>query len=90
LYHFKDQKPKTRQSVEYIRSMAHELQQSIIDVLIYKTLKAAKEYNVKSIILGGGVSANKELRKQFKKILKRNYKVLIVFYQPLNTLPTTL
>jgi len=71
LYHFKSQKPKTRRSVEYIRSMAHELQQSIIDVLIYKTLKAAKEYNVKSIILGGGVSANKELRKQFKKNIKK-------------------
>jgi N6-L-threonylcarbamoyladenine synthase len=71
LYHFKSQKPKVQKSQEYIKSMAHELQQAIIDVLIYKTLKAAKEYNVKSIILGGGVSANKELRKQFKKNIKK-------------------
>jgi len=71
LYHFKSQKPKVQKSQKYIKSMAHELQQAIIDVLIYKTLKAAKEYNVKSIILGGGVSANKELRKQFKKNIKK-------------------
>lgn len=71
LYHFKSQKPKIQKSQKYIKSMAHELQQAIIDVLIYKTLKAAKEYNVKSIILGGGVSANKELRKQFKKNIKK-------------------
>jgi N6-L-threonylcarbamoyladenine synthase len=71
LYHFRSQKPKIQKSQEYIKNMAHELQQAIIDVLIYKTLKAAKEYNVKSIILGGGVSANKELRKQFKKKIKK-------------------
>jgi len=29
------------------------------------TIKAAKDYRVKTIILGGGVSANSELRKQF-------------------------
>ncbi|MEK7071789.1 MAG: tRNA (adenosine(37)-N6)-threonylcarbamoyltransferase complex transferase subunit TsaD [Patescibacteria group bacterium] len=43
----------------------HEIQQAIIDVLIKKTIKAAKDFRVKSIILGGGVTANRELRKQF-------------------------
>jgi len=47
-------------------AMCAEVQQAIIDVLIYKTLKAAKDFRVKSIILGGGVAANNELRKQFK------------------------
>ena len=28
-------------------------------------MRAAKEYKVKTIILGGGVTANKELRRQF-------------------------
>jgi len=37
-------------------------QQAITDVLIKKTLRAAKQHNPKTIILGGGVSANKQLR----------------------------
>lgn len=51
---------------KYVKEMCREVQQAIIDVLIKKTIKAAKDYRVKTIILGGGVSANKELRKQFK------------------------
>ena len=47
--------------------LCFEIQQSIIDVLIYKTLRAAKDFKVMSIILGGGVAANKELRRQLKE-----------------------
>ena len=49
------------------QSIAKESQQAIIDVLIKKTIKAAKNYKVNTIFLGGGVAANKELRKQFKQ-----------------------
>jgi len=69
LYHYKNQSPKIRKSEVYIREMAKEIQQAIIDVLIYKTLKAVKEYKAKSIILGGGVVANNELRKQFQSAI---------------------
>jgi len=72
LYNFKKQKPKVRKSKEYIESMSKEVQQAIIDVLIHKTIKVAKDYKVKSIILGGGVTANKELRKQFKEKIKKD------------------
>ena len=51
---------------KYKQAMAAEVQQAVIDVLIYKTLKATKEFKAKSIILGGGVAANEELRRQFK------------------------
>jgi len=71
LYNFRNQSPKIRKSKKYIREMCAEAQQVVIDVLIHKTLKAAKEYNVKSIILGGGVVANDELRKQFKSKIKK-------------------
>jgi len=54
----------------YKQAMAVEVQQAVIDVLIYKTLKAAKSFKAKSIILGGGVTANGELRRQFKKAIK--------------------
>jgi len=67
LYDFKKRKLKERKSSEYIGAMCKEVQQAVIDVLLKKTAKAVREYGIKTIILGGGVSANAELRKQFKK-----------------------
>jgi len=81
LYNFKSHSLKERKSKEYILAMAKEIQQAIIDVLIAKTLRATKEYKVKSIILGGGVSANEELRKQFQLKIK-NLKPKINFLAP--------
>jgi len=43
-------------------TIAAEFQQAVIDVLIAKTMAAAKKYNVKTIILAGGVAANQALR----------------------------
>jgi len=65
---------------KYKEEMSAEIQQAIIDVLIKKTIKASKNYNAKTIILGGGVIANKELRKQFVEKIQRlipNTKYLI-------------
>lgn len=49
------------------RQIAREFQQAVIDVLVSKTFKAAKKHKVKSVLLGGGVAANKLLRKEIKK-----------------------
>jgi len=73
LYNYRQQSSKIRKSKKYIQEMCFEVQQAIIDVLIHKTLKAAKDYRVKSIILGGGVAANDELIKQFN----RRFKILV-------------
>lgn len=61
----------TKKNTEYKKQMAAEVQQAIIDVLIKKTIKAVKDFKAKSLILGGGVSANQELRKQFKNKLEK-------------------
>jgi len=58
-------------SEKFVRKMCFEVQQAILDVLIKKTIKAAKDFKVKTIILGGGVSANNELRKQFVEKTKK-------------------
>jgi N6-L-threonylcarbamoyladenine synthase len=71
LYDFKKRPEKIAKSPYYIQKMCQEAQQAIIDVLISKTLKAAKDFKAKSLILGGGVSANDELRKQFKSKIKK-------------------
>jgi N6-L-threonylcarbamoyladenine synthase len=78
LYDFKNRSSKIKKSKEYIREISKEIQQAIIDVLIHKTIKAAKDFKVKTIILGGGVAASEEFKKQFKtKCLTSNIKFLV-------------
>jgi len=72
LYNYKNQDLKTQKDKDYIREICHETQKAIIDVLLFKTIKAIKDHNVKSIILGGGVTANKELRKSFQEKIKKD------------------
>jgi N6-L-threonylcarbamoyladenine synthase len=43
---------------------AHEFQQAVLDVLVAKTVKAAKANKVKTVMLSGGVASNVELREQ--------------------------
>ena len=71
LYDFEGRAEKIRKSKQYIREACSEIQQAIIDVLIQKTLKAVKNFRVKTIILGGGVAANDELSKQLKQRIKK-------------------
>ena len=63
----KEIKPKDLKSAK--AEMAKEFQQAVVDVLIAKTLGAVKKYKVKTLLLGGGVSANKELARQMKESL---------------------
>ena len=48
-----------------VADLAASFQAAVVDVLLNKTLHAAREYNVKEIVVGGGVSANKPLRDAF-------------------------
>ena len=50
-----------------IIDLAASAQQAIIDVLVSKTLCAAKQHKPKSILLAGGVAANTLLRETLKK-----------------------
>jgi N6-L-threonylcarbamoyladenine synthase len=71
LYEFKSRAPRTRKAKEYVRQMSHEIQKAVIDVLVKKTIKAVKDYRARSIFLGGGVTANEELRKQLGNKIKK-------------------
>ena len=61
LYYVRDN-PKTKKA-----DIAASFQQAVIDVLVGKTIRAAREYGVKSVLLSGGVSANKPLREALKR-----------------------
>jgi len=64
LYYLRDNKNVKLEDV------AASFQTAVFDVLINKTLRAVKEYKAKSILISGGVAANKTLQKQFKSIVK--------------------
>jgi len=49
-----------------LSDIAASLQEAIIDVLVHKTINAAKYYNCRNISISGGVSANSRLREKFK------------------------
>ena len=86
LYQYQSQKSKVK-SQKYKQEMAREIQQAIVDVLIKKTIKAAKNFKTKSIILSGGVAANQQLREQFQKIIKKK-RLGFKFYVPSSKLCT--
>jgi len=79
LYETKKRTPEELKSNEYREEMSKEIEDAIIEVLAKKTEKAIEKYNCKSVIIGGGVSANKKLRKAMKSIAKKRG---IMFFAP--------
>ncbi|MBI2613705.1 MAG: tRNA (adenosine(37)-N6)-threonylcarbamoyltransferase complex transferase subunit TsaD [Candidatus Levybacteria bacterium] len=61
-----DSLPKAQNDIDkqQIADIASSVQNSIVQVLVRKTVKAAKKYNAKSILLGGGVAANQKLKEE--------------------------
>lgn len=51
--------------------VAASFQKAVVEVLVSKTIKAAKEYGVKSVALAGGVASNSALRFEMKKACER-------------------
>ncbi len=51
----------------FVKALAYEVQESITDVLVDKTMKAVDKHNASSILIGGGVAANLRLREKFQK-----------------------
>jgi len=43
------------------------IQEAIVDVLVEKTMRAAKEYSVAHVLLAGGVAANSRLQQRFRE-----------------------
>ena len=50
-----------------VQDMCSSFQQAAIDVLVSKTIRAAKEFKAKTVCLVGGVAANALLRQMFAK-----------------------
>ncbi len=69
LYAIRDKKNKSGDiSQNFKKSLAHEFEQAVSDTLCHKLRKAIDIVGAKTIIIGGGVSANFLLRSKFKDI----------------------
>jgi N6-L-threonylcarbamoyladenine synthase len=53
--------------------IAREFQQAVIDVLITKTGRAIQKYHPHTLVIGGGVVANKDLREKFGEVIKEHF-----------------
>ncbi len=49
-----------------VHDLAASFQQAVIEVLVKKTLRAARDFGAKEILVAGGVSANRPLRQAFR------------------------
>jgi N6-L-threonylcarbamoyladenine synthase len=64
---YRTKKDKKLLLEENIPNLVASFQKAIVEVLTEKTIRAAKEFGVKKILVSGGVAANSELRKEFLK-----------------------
>lgn len=52
--------------------VARSFQESVVDVLTTKTMRALKDKDIKTLIVAGGVAANSALRDRFETLTKEN------------------
>jgi N6-L-threonylcarbamoyladenine synthase len=60
-----DHGPRTTD--KYIAQLAYAFQESVVDVLVTKTLDAARAFDATEILLSGGVAANMRLREELAR-----------------------
>lgn len=84
LYYIRDNGPLNEKKK---LAIAREFEDASVEVLVSKTLKAVKQYKIKTLIVGGGVSANEHLRKTLKLAFKKE-KLKIDIHFPIKGLST--
>ena len=67
-----------QQRKKHVADIAASFQAALVEVLIKKTIAAAKEKKIKNVVLAGGVARNSYLRESFQKLAKKeNLKIYI-------------
>lgn len=65
LYHVRE-RSKGKGQRSKVADICASFEQAAVDVLVKKTMRAAKKYKVKTVLLGGGVAANLRLRRELE------------------------
>jgi N6-L-threonylcarbamoyladenine synthase len=68
----KEKNPSVLDDINIKQKIAREFEDALVETLVYKTIKAIKEYKIKTLIVGGGVSANAYLQKVMVAEIKTN------------------
>jgi N6-L-threonylcarbamoyladenine synthase len=61
-YKVRELEEQGKLGAEDIAKIAHGFQDAALDVLTHKVKRAISRYNIQTLLIGGGVSANKQLR----------------------------
>jgi tRNA N6-adenosine threonylcarbamoyltransferase len=59
--------PEVLKEAQIIRDLCASIQAAIVEVLVAKTIRAAKRNNVRCVTASGGVTCNRELRRKLAK-----------------------
>jgi len=60
-------------------SIAREFQNAVVETLVEKTRRAIEEFGPKTVVVGGGVSANKFLKQSFEKMMAHYPETKLIF-----------
>ncbi len=72
LYYLKKHQIDPARDTEKVCDIAAGFQQAVVEVLVNKTILAARQQRVKHILLSGGVACNSQLRAQLQLAAKEN------------------
>ncbi len=78
LYYTRDHEEQSKNK-HFVEDVSASFQAAAVETLVYKTTRAAQEFEAQSIILAGGVAANQSLRETLAKASK---KLKVNFFAP--------
>lgn len=69
LYSLKKEPAERLADPDFVAENAHEFQEAVVDTLVGKTERALREYQPKTLVIAGGVSANTRLRERMEAMV---------------------
>jgi N6-L-threonylcarbamoyladenine synthase len=77
--------PDLLNEVKAVRDLCASIQAAIVEVLVTKTIRAAKRHGVRCITASGGVTCNRTLRRELEQACRREGFILRLAEKPLCT-----
>ena len=71
-----------KQEPQNLPDLAASFQAAVVEVLVEKTILAAREKKVPTVMLGGGVASNSALRREMRRRLREELPGTVLIYPP--------